>query len=267
MMLARLELAFFAALESVDAVEDHKAAAENSGTFTAEGILADTLQFAAANLAPKLKRARQTVEAAKAELAVKREKLVLKPADKTDAAGQMRRLWKLDKLAKMSDSERNSYIAENIDSLDPELVQGILEEPKFSGVLPSDFERLRDRALREQHGDRAIAELVDLEAGIAIADGAITAAREEIAQDVGGLAKFNAAAEPFEKTMGVLWLRKTLGADGTAAVKVFKQVSPKEGRWADATPEEIEAGRFFGSFDEWRAADGVWPIMEKANAA
>jgi hypothetical protein len=58
--LAKLERAFFDALESVDAIEDHKAKAKQSGTFTDEGVLADALQFAAANLAPKLKRARQS---------------------------------------------------------------------------------------------------------------------------------------------------------------------------------------------------------------
>jgi hypothetical protein len=47
--------------------------------------------------------------------------LVLKPADKTDAAGQMRRLWKLDKFNAMSDSERNAYLAKAGDNLDPEL--------------------------------------------------------------------------------------------------------------------------------------------------
>jgi hypothetical protein len=180
----------------------------------------------------------------------------------------MRRLWKLDKLAKMSDSARNSYIAENIDSLDPELVQGILEVPEFSGVLPSDLERLRDRALRAQHGDEAITELVELEAGIKIADDVITVAREEVAQDVGGLAKLNDAAEPFEKAMGALWLRKTTGADGTEVVKVFKQLGPNNGCWPVATPTEIEAGRFFTSYDDWQAAGGVWPIAErKSNVA
>jgi hypothetical protein len=65
--LAKLEAAFFDALAAVDEVEDHKA----TGTFTPEGILADTLQFAAAKLAPKLKRARQTVERAREGVAAK----------------------------------------------------------------------------------------------------------------------------------------------------------------------------------------------------
>ena len=61
---------------------------------------------------------------------------------------------------------------------------------------------------------------------------------------------------------------KAVGADGTEVVKVFRQLTPKEGRWVDATPEERAAGQFYSSFDEWRAAGAEWPIVErKSNAA
>jgi hypothetical protein len=228
------------------------------------------LKFAA-RLAPQLLRARQTVEAAKAEAAARRAKLVLKPADKTDAAGQMRRLWKLDKLAKMSDSERNSYIAETIDHLDPELVQGILEVPEFSGVLPSDLERLRDRALRGQHGDEAIAELHELETGIAIADDVVTKAREEIARDVGGEQVFAEASKPYVRAMNAPWLKKFYenGAEHIRTFKVVKDSIGQSGRWVDPTPEELEQGVYFSTAAEWRAAqasDAV-PTMERTNRA
>jgi RNA polymerase-interacting CarD/CdnL/TRCF family regulator len=72
-------------------------------------------------LAPALTKGRTAVEQAKHEAATRRAKLVLKPADKTDAAGQLRRLWKLDKFNAMSDSERNAYLAKAGDNLDPEL--------------------------------------------------------------------------------------------------------------------------------------------------
>jgi hypothetical protein len=264
--LAKLERAFFDALEAVDEVEDRKAEAVASKKFTDEGVLTDALQFAAAKLAPRLKRARQTVERAREELAAKREKLALKPADKADAAGQMRRLYKLDKFNALPDSERNSYVAKG--DLDAELVQVLLEMPEYAKLLPSDLEQLRDRALRAQHGDEAVSELTDLETAVAIAEGAITACREEIAQDVGGAVKFNKAAEPHEKAVGGgLWLRKAVGVDGTEVAKVFKQVTPKEGRWVDATPEEIEAGHFYSNFEEWRAAGAEWPIAERKSHA
>jgi hypothetical protein len=67
------------------------------------------LQFAAGTLAPRLKRARQVLERAKAEVVSERGKLTLRPVDKTDAASAVRRrLWKLDKFNALPDAERNS---------------------------------------------------------------------------------------------------------------------------------------------------------------
>jgi hypothetical protein len=118
------------------------------------------------------------------------------------------------------------------------------------------------------NGDEAVSALTDLETAVAIAEGAITACREEIAQDVGGAVKFNKAAEPHEKAVGGgLWLRKAVGVDGTEVAKVFKQLTPTEGRWVDATPEEIEAGHFYSNFEEWRAAGAEWPIAERKSHA
>jgi hypothetical protein len=119
--LAKLEKSYLDALESVDKLEARKASAEKSGTLTPTGVVSDTLQYAACTLAPALKKGRTAVEQAKHEAATRRAKLVLKPADKTDAAGQLRRLWKLDKFNAMSDSERNAYLAKADDNLDPEL--------------------------------------------------------------------------------------------------------------------------------------------------
>jgi hypothetical protein len=48
--LARLEAAYLSALEAVDQIEDHKAAATKSGKFTPDGVSADALQFAARTL-------------------------------------------------------------------------------------------------------------------------------------------------------------------------------------------------------------------------
>jgi integrase len=56
-------------------VEARKAEAIASKKFTDEGVANDVLQFAASKLAPKLKRARQTVEAAKAASCIKRNRI------------------------------------------------------------------------------------------------------------------------------------------------------------------------------------------------
>jgi hypothetical protein len=96
--LAKLEKAYLDALEAVDLIEAHKVKAEKSGTLTPSGVVNDALSYAASMLAPALKKARTVVEQAKHEAAARRAKLTLKQSDPADAAGQMRRLWKLGRV-------------------------------------------------------------------------------------------------------------------------------------------------------------------------
>src|SRR5262245_6717924 len=261
--LAKLEQAYMDALAAVDAVEDRKASAFKSGKFTSQGVVDDALMFAASTCAPKLRRARQVLEAARQEAADRRAKFALKPTDKTDAAGQMRRLWKLDRLAKMLDSERNAYIAKNIDNLDPELEQAILEMPEFSSLLPSDIEQIRDCALRTQYGDKVFSEQRDLEAGIAIVEQVLPLAREAIAQDVGGETALAAAAAPYERAATAPWLRKIQRTEpdpekgGHPFVKVAEEYI---GVWQErvgfrrATESEIANGIYYPDHAAYVAA-------------
>jgi hypothetical protein len=249
--LHRLERAYLDALEAVDAVEARKVKAEKSGTLTPSGIANDVLSFAASKLAPQLQKAKRAVEQAKAEAADRRAKLTLKKSDPTDAAGQIRRLWRLDRFNAMSDIERNAYLAKAGDNLDPELQQAFLEAPEYSKVLPTDLEAIHMRALKQQHGE-TITELANLEAGIKIVDDVITAARDEVAQEVGGTAKLDAAAAPYEKMQSAAWLRK-FNENGSDVVKSFHIVGNR-GHWDTATEEEVEGGMYFKSADEWRMA-------------
>src|SRR5262245_20100211 len=268
--LAKLERVYLDALESVDAIEDRKKAAVDSKKFTDDGIVDYVLQFAASTLAPRLHRARLAVEAAKQEAQARREKLALKPADKTDAAGQMRRLWKLDKFNALPDQERNAYIARNIDTLDPELVQAFLELPDYAKVLPSDLEQIRERALVAQHGEQALAEQREFEEGVAIAEDTIAAAREAVAHDAGGLEKFNTFAAPYERAATAPWLRKIM-KDGVERIEVFKIIdnSGWGGRWLEPSAAELEEGVFYRNAYEWRRAKGeeVAIPKERANGA
>jgi len=256
--LAKLEMAYLGALEAVDQVEARYSEAKASGQFTDQGARADVLAFAAAQLAPKLYRHRQTIDQARQEAKELLEKLVLPAADKMDAAGQMRRLWKLDKFNAMPNKERNSYIAKNLDKLDPELVQAFLEMPGYSELLPSDLAQIRNRALRSQHGDDAIDELKQLDAGIALADRVVRMAREELAVEAGvDLAKFDAAAKPYEKPAGP-WLKRTK-QNGVDEVRVLRwNADPKTGGTLQVpTPEELETGQFYADIHEYREAHGL----------
>lgn len=249
--LAKLESAYLGALEAVDQVEGRRAEAKASGNFTDDGVRADVLAFAASDLAPKLRRHQQTVDQAQQELKERREKLVLPAPDKTDAAGQMRRLWRLDKLRALSDQERNSYIAKNLDKLHPELVQAVLEMPEYSGLLDADLDQIRERAFRASHG-ATLDELNELDRGIALADRAVRMAREEVAIEAGvDLAKFDTTAAPFERKVGP-WLKNT--PDG---VRVVRWNGAKTGgTLAVPTADELEGGVFYDDFAEYEAAHG-----------
>ncbi len=268
--LARVESVYIDALAAVDALEDYKAKAAASNQFTPEGIAANTLQFAASQLAPKLRRAQQELAAAKAEVAARRSKLTLKPADKTDAAGQMRRLWKLDKLNQLPAEERAALMADPT-AVDPELAAAILEMPGYASIHASDLKRLSDHVLETQHGAEVISELRSLEEGIAIAEPVLPMAREEIAADVGGVEKLDAAAAPFEKAAVAPWLRKTRlyppggSADGEEVISVWDEA--EKSRIRRATPEEIERGVYYADINEYRRARGETSATEKTNGA
>jgi hypothetical protein len=134
--------------------------------------------------------------------------------------------------------------------------------PEFSGLLRSDIERLHESALKAQHGEEALAELRDLETGIKIASDTIEAAREEVANEVGGIAKLNAASAPYEKLQSAAWLKKFM-TDGVEEVRSF-HVTGNRGYWNPASEEELENGMYFKTADEWRMAQsGIVPHQMK----
>jgi hypothetical protein len=256
--LAKLEAAYLGALGAVDEAEAHRSKAMASGKFTDAGVNTQVLQFAASTLSPKLYRYRQTIDEAREEAKEQREKLTLPAADKTDAAGQMRRLWKLDKFNAMPSNERNTFIAKNLGRLDPELVQAFLEAPEYSQLLPSDLAQIRERALREQHGDDAVDELEEFDRGIALADRAVRMAREELAIEAGvDLAKFNEAARPYENAPAP-WLRKCW-ENGKEVVRVARfNADPRTGGTLSIpTEEELQTGKFYKDIHEYRKAHGL----------
>ena len=257
-MLARLMDIYLGALGAVDEVETRRSEAKASGRFTDAGVSTDVLGFAAGTLAPRLYRYRQTIEEARHETKARREKLTLPAADKTDAAGQMRRLWKLDQFNAMSNEERNSYIAKNLGKLDPELVQAFFEAPEYSKILPSDLAQIRDRALRAQHGDDAVDELEEVDRGIALADRAVRMAREELAVEAGvDLAKFNEVAKPYENAPAP-WLRKCW-ENGKEVIRVARfNTDPRTGGTLGVpTEEELQTGKFYKDIREFREAHGL----------
>ena len=274
--LQRLERAYLDALAAVDAVEDRRAASSKSGKFTSQGITDDALQFAASTCAPKLRRARQTLEAAKQEVAERRAKLTLKGPDKSDAATQILRLWKLDKFNALPDATRNAAMADAV-SLDPDLAAAILQAPAYSNILPSDLGRLRDHALKAQHGEKAIDALGELEAGIAIVDQVLPLARAAIAEDVGGEAALATAAEPYERAATAPFLQKCkrYETDPKAGHPFVRVKEEYIGVWKEgigfrpATEAEIANGVYYENYAAYQAAQNgdLSGVPQKTNGA
>ncbi|WP_338830174.1 hypothetical protein [Bradyrhizobium sp. 27S5] len=248
--LARLEKAYLAALDTVDAVEAHKATSASSGRFTGEGLKADVLSFAATH-APSLKRSRQQIAVAKRELDDLRGRISLdQQTDKADAVGYLRRLEIRGFLAGMNDEKRNQYLSKNRDNLPTEWVQAITEMPAIvSGILDNDHKFFVDRELKRLHGD-TLKEVEDLQRGIEVAERAIEMAREEIIREAEATpVQFNQAAAPHEAKVGVAWLSKE--GNRTVVVDLDRKVK------REATPEELETGIFFASYDDYAASNGI----------
>jgi hypothetical protein len=254
-LAALFERAYEPALAAIDKFDEHRSTAGASGRFTEAGLMQDAQQFALRELTPILHRGRQHVAAAKREIAEKRSKLTLQPIDRTDLVGEMRRAEMRAFLRSMPDDQRRSYVAANLEHLDPEMALAIVSAPpELSGVLGSDRAVLVDRALAAQHGD-AIKEVIELERAADIASFAVEAVRTEIARDVGVVdpVEFDRLAQPFEKGGDQPRLKKFVERDGNGdQVEVVRKLRWNEdrstgGSWTRATAEEIAAATYIES--------------------
>ena len=256
---ARLQAVYIAALDAVDKLAARKVEAAKSNKFTPEGVTQDARDFAINELAVTFKRGRNAIDAAKREAAERRSKIQLQPADKTDVVGYMKRMETRGWLASMPAEQRNKFISQNRENMDPDLALAIVEMPaSMTGVLESDHADLRDRALMAQHGE-AIAELQELEKAIEAAEIAVETGRDEIRQEIeiADPREFDVLAEAAEGTAGTLWLKKDK-ADGQEIIRVLDwDPIAKTGAWRVATPEQIAEGQFFDSWQDYHKANGT----------
>jgi hypothetical protein len=241
----RLRLAYHAAINAVDAIETRKADTLKSGKLTATGAADDALQYALTDLVPQFKKGRDTIQAAKREVASLRDKIKLQPSDKGDVVGAIRRWEMREFLRAMPDKDRRAYISKRRESIDPELALAIVELPsEFSGVLDTDRNELQDRALRAQHGE-AMDQLVELERAIEVTESAVEVGRDEVRLETGlPVHAFNERAAAIEAKSPAPWLRRE--GEQTVVVELDKRVA------RPATPEEIATGRFYKDFDEFK---------------
>jgi hypothetical protein len=250
----RLRLAYHSALNAVDSIEARKADTLKSGKLTATGAADDALQYALSDLVPQFKKGRDTIQAAKREVASLRDKIKLQPSDKTDVVGAIRRWEMREFLRAMPDKDRRAYVSKRRENIDPELALAISELPaEFSGVLETDRNELLDRALRAQHGE-AMDQLVELERAIEVTESAVEVGRDEVRLETGLPAHaFNERAAQIEAKAPTPWLRRE--GEQTVVVELDKRVA------RPATPEEIATGAFYRDFDEFKNSNPGFSVQ------
>jgi hypothetical protein len=164
-----------------------------------------------------------------------------------------------DFLRSKPQAERDRYISEYADRLDPQMALAVMEMPaELSGISPVQRNALIERALEAQHGE-ALKEVQELERGIEIAERAVQLGREEVIKEADADPhQFNQLAAPYESRAGVAWLRKD--GDRIIAVDLDRGVGRQ------ATREELETGVYFKDFEEYRVANGL-PADDNRSAA
>lgn len=250
-MLGKLERAYFAGLDAVDRIEERTRSNTATGKFTPAGVKDDALKFALSDLVPSLHKARQTVRKAKAEVAERRSRLKVEGPDPSDIAAAFRRMEIRTFLRDMKSDDQAKYFANYGDKLPAEVAMAILELPaEYSGVPRSRHTLLSASALQIQHGPE-IAEIAQLEEGIAAAESAVETARDELRLECGvqDPAKFNELAAPIEQKHPAPWLRRRKGENGVEEIRV---VDLARGIERLATPEEVEQGIFYVDYDHFK---------------
>ena len=260
----KLRHAYHGALGSVDGIEAHRAEIQKSGKFTSSGIADDMTRHVLSNSTPVFKRGRNAIDAAKREAKELRDKIQLKPPDKADIVGALRRREIREFLKAMPPKDRNAFVTKNRENMDPDMALAIVEMPAaFSGVLEMDRNQLIDAALQAQHGE-AMKDLVQLERAIEITESAVETGRDE-ARLATGLSPhdFGKRAAPFEqKAVGPKhWLKKQTEG-GKEVIRVIYEGPTGIGNNVGllgraATADEIENGEYFANVDEWRRANSA----------
>jgi hypothetical protein len=253
-LVARLEAAYWAGLESVDLVEERSRSNKTNGKFTREGARDNVLNYALQELIPNLHKARLTIKRAKAEVAERKSKLKIEGPDKSDVAAAFRRMEIRTFLREMKSEERVKYFLSHGDNLPADVAMAVLElPPEYSAVTTTQHELLAHRVLAAHHGPE-IAETAELEEAIAAAESTVETGRDEVRLEVGGIdkQKWDELAAPIEARHAAPWLRRR-GAE-VHVVDLERRVERKP------TDAELATGIFTDSHEKFLEAQTTLPV-------
>jgi hypothetical protein len=244
-LLARLEAAYFAGLESVDLVETKTQINKTSGKFTRDGAREDVLNYAMNTLIPSLHKARMTIKRAKAEVTERKSKLTVEGPDPSDIAAAFRRMEIRTRLREMKDAEQREYFAKYGGNVPSEVAAAVLElPPEYSGVMKPEHERIAQHALAARHGAE-IGEIAEIEEAISAAESTIEIGRDELRLEVGGIdkQKWDELAAPIEARHAAPWLRRR-GAE-VHVVDLERKIE------RPPTADELTSGIFANTHEEY----------------
>jgi hypothetical protein len=229
----------------VDGRDAFEASAVKANKYLPDGLREAVTEYSIAQTA-KLKRARNVVAKGHDRIAELVKETALPPPDQSEAASRLRdRIWRqIENIPQGPERERTLIrLAER----NPVVAEALREMPReLSGVAASTYDEIVGRLKEATHGPK-IAELNMLREQVAVAQTNLDACEEELAHGAGVFSPADWAALTAHIHGSVPWLRKD--GDRVIVVDMDKRVT------RPASPQDIDEGRFFASFDEFKAAN------------
>jgi hypothetical protein len=182
--MAALEQSFLTVIDTAPKVSARRSELKATGKYTDAGIVEQLTSAALEQMRP-LRRARNIVGRAKAELAERRAQLKLKSPDRTDIVGGMERQEIRSWLRSLSQEERDKIFNGGGERVDPAIAEAVISAPsELCGVAPSNLELMKRRALEAQFPGEA-EDLAELEEAIVLVERAVQVNTDEIVKEFG----------------------------------------------------------------------------------
>ena len=254
--MKRLEESFRFAIAAGEQVRAHRAKLDGKQEYLPAGLIAETQRYAVSDVLPGISRGRLAVKQARAQLQGRRTKIKPPAPDQRDLVSYFRRKEFRDEFRKSHPTcaRRDQYLKDHGADLDVEDVMAILEAKDLPGT-PELFisaqtraDLLRNAVAPEHRAERDV--LDEMEEAIAATAEVVESGREKVRIELDmAPMEFEAIAAPVERAEASktppVWLRQS----GDRVIVVVPN-----GVERTASADELEAGTYFKSFEEYQAA-------------
>jgi hypothetical protein len=230
----------FASIDARDAVE---AAAVASGLSTTDGVREHVKQHSYGEMA-KVKRVKNVLAKADDHIRELEKETALPPPDESGDRVRGQIFRQLMNIPQGPEREREIM---RLAAQNPAVADALREMPReLSGVAASTYDLIVGAAQEKMHGPK-LAELHLWREQAEVVRTNVAAWEQELAHGAGVFSMADWAAETANIHDFVPWLRKK--GDRVIVVDLEKRIERA------ATEQDLERGRFFGNFDEFKAAN------------